>query len=284
MATVTNQTMADALRKAGFSESVIPTMIAIALGESGGNSQAVCNNCLGVQEYSVGLWQINLYAHPHVTETCAKDPYCAAKAAYAISSEGTNFNPWTVYKTGKYLEFLDKAKEGIGSAIENVKETVKKLSDGDIEKLVLHLPKEALEKIRDSVPSPFKELLSVALFGVDVSGSILVKIVPTSVLRELLLSLPEDMLRTGLTAAKLIADTVGDVAEGVADTFYDLYGFAMPSQETMRKAGIYGISLIVGLILIAAGSRSLAMRSEAFKQSVKVAGAVATKGKTLAAT
>lgn len=72
---------------------------AIAMAESGGNPSVV-----GDLEYggSVGLWQINLPSSPQYDPTSLKDPTYNAKAALAISHNGTNWNPWTTYRTGAY--------------------------------------------------------------------------------------------------------------------------------------------------------------------------------------
>lgn len=65
---------------------------AIALAESGGNPNA--QNSIG----ATGLWQILRSAHPDWDRGGnLKDPNWNAKAAVAISSNGRNWNPWTVF-------------------------------------------------------------------------------------------------------------------------------------------------------------------------------------------
>lgn len=75
---------------------------AVAMAESGGNP-----NAYGDAEYggSIGLWQINLPAHPNYSESDLYNPTFNAKAAYAISSQGTNWQPWTTYRTGAYKKY-----------------------------------------------------------------------------------------------------------------------------------------------------------------------------------
>jgi hypothetical protein len=77
---------------------------AVAMAESGGNP-----NAYGDAQYggSYGLWQINLPAHPQYQSdpSVLYDPTTNAKAAYAISSAGTNWNPWTTFRTGAYLQY-----------------------------------------------------------------------------------------------------------------------------------------------------------------------------------
>ncbi|HEV2104194.1 MAG TPA: hypothetical protein VGU27_00600 [Candidatus Eisenbacteria bacterium] len=78
---------------------------AVAEAESGGRSDAVCDSCTGVREYSVGPWQENLYAHPWLSRACAVALRCAAWAAAAISGRGSNWWPWTTYRTGAWRAF-----------------------------------------------------------------------------------------------------------------------------------------------------------------------------------
>lgn len=75
---------------------------AVAMAESGGNPDILGDLTLGT---SVGLWQINLAAHPSYTQTELTDPTANAQAALAISSNGTNWNPWTTYRTGAYQQW-----------------------------------------------------------------------------------------------------------------------------------------------------------------------------------
>jgi hypothetical protein len=53
-----------------------------------------------------GVLQIYPTAHPEYSIACDNDPRCAFQAAYKISSQGTNFTPWTVYDDGLYRQFL----------------------------------------------------------------------------------------------------------------------------------------------------------------------------------
>ena len=89
---------------AGFPEgSSAQTAAAIALAESGGNPQAVGDVALGG---SYGLWQVFLPAHPQYDEQSLFNPTYNAKAALAISSGGSNFQPWSTYNSGAYKSFL----------------------------------------------------------------------------------------------------------------------------------------------------------------------------------
>lgn len=75
---------------------------AVAMAESGGNPNAMGDAQFGG---SVGLWQINLPSHPNYDPARLTDPVYNAQAAYAISSGGTNWQPWTTYRTGAYQQY-----------------------------------------------------------------------------------------------------------------------------------------------------------------------------------
>jgi len=84
----------------GGNKLFAPIAAAIAMAESGGNSQATNVNSDGSTDR--GLWQINS-SHGSLS---TYDVNANAKAAVQISNNGTNFNPWVTYKSGAYLQFL----------------------------------------------------------------------------------------------------------------------------------------------------------------------------------
>jgi hypothetical protein len=92
-------------QNAGFSGDDANTAAAIALAESSGNPSAVGD--LNVTPGgSIGLWQINLKAHPEYTASQLTDPATNASAAYAIYSAAGGFSPWTTYNSGAYETYL----------------------------------------------------------------------------------------------------------------------------------------------------------------------------------
>jgi hypothetical protein len=100
-------TIAQYAANAGFSGPALQTAVAIALAESGGNPNAVGDLNLGT---SVGLWQINLRAHPEFANVNLRDPQTNANAAFAIyTAAGSSFSPWSTYKSGAYQAFLSAA-------------------------------------------------------------------------------------------------------------------------------------------------------------------------------
>lgn len=80
--------------QAGFPDPV--TAAAVAMAESGGDPSA---QNLSPRERSYGLWQVNVLAHSQYDPTSLRDPMYNARAAFAISSGGTDWSHWTAYTT-----------------------------------------------------------------------------------------------------------------------------------------------------------------------------------------
>lgn len=111
------------LQNAGFSGASLNTAYGIVKAESGGRANAY--NPTGMDD-SYGLFQINMENNDprnpgmgdkrneaylkkyksigYTGPESLKDPTINAKIAYDISKGGTNFNPWTTYTSGKYLQ------------------------------------------------------------------------------------------------------------------------------------------------------------------------------------
>jgi hypothetical protein len=121
-----NQIAQYALR-AGFTPEQAVIAVAIALAESGGSTAAVGDAQLRTDKWgsSLGLWQIrSLNApRPNVAGDANRDfrrlfdPAFNAQSAYAISGSGTNWNPWTVFKTGAYRQHLSRAQQAVNDAM-----------------------------------------------------------------------------------------------------------------------------------------------------------------------
>lgn len=120
--TLSTEQLVAIAKQAGFNEKNAVIAAAVAKGESGGDSSTdTVKSGLDPQmknEYSIGLWQINWLAHKDGTlkkmgvtnPDQLRDPLTNAKAAYLISG-GSNFSPWSVYKSGKYKSFLPEAEK-----------------------------------------------------------------------------------------------------------------------------------------------------------------------------
>jgi LysM repeat protein len=78
--------------QAGGSPGAAVMAADIAMAESGGNPNAISPT----NDY--GLWQIN-GSHGSLATL---NPQANARSAVIVSSNGTNWNPWTTYRTGAY--------------------------------------------------------------------------------------------------------------------------------------------------------------------------------------
>lgn len=82
------------------------TARAVALAESGGRLDALCDSCLGVRERSAGPWQVNVYAWPQFDpERLRSDwAYTAAAARQVWAVQG--WRAWSAYTNGAYRAYL----------------------------------------------------------------------------------------------------------------------------------------------------------------------------------
>jgi len=90
--------------RAGFPDPDLAA--AVAMAESGGKSDAVNST---PRELSVGLWQINLKAHPKYDLKILKIARRNAQAAFEISKGGTDWTPWSTFTSGAYKRYLPGA-------------------------------------------------------------------------------------------------------------------------------------------------------------------------------
>jgi len=115
--------IAQLAQNAGFSGENLSVAVAIALAESGGNPSAY-NPETAVKtpngQGSFGLWQIYLFKHPEFAGQNLYDPQTNANIAFFISSNGTNFNPWSTFNprdgsTPRYLAHVADADAAVAS-------------------------------------------------------------------------------------------------------------------------------------------------------------------------
>src|ERR1700686_2591824 len=98
---------------AGFSGEDLMTAVAIALAESGGDPQAYDpERAAGTSQGngSFGLWQIYLAAHPEFAGMNLFDPQTNANAAFSVYSQAGGFSPWSAFKSGAYVAYMDAAQ------------------------------------------------------------------------------------------------------------------------------------------------------------------------------
>jgi hypothetical protein len=94
---------------AGFTGDDLNTAVAIALAESSGDPHAIGDLQL-TPGGSVGLWQINLKAHPEYSSQQLLDPQTNAVAAFAVYQQaGYSFSPWSTFNSGAYAAYLPAA-------------------------------------------------------------------------------------------------------------------------------------------------------------------------------
>jgi hypothetical protein len=116
MAKYTEAEIIQILRDADIPEKDIPLMIAIAMAESRGDSDAVGDVKLANDKWdaSIGLFQVRSLRNPEKYSKADKlrikdklfDPVYNAKVAYEISKKGKDWSPWSTYNDNSYKEFL----------------------------------------------------------------------------------------------------------------------------------------------------------------------------------
>ena len=102
-ATLPGGSLLGILEQAGFSGQGLSTALGIVQRESGGNPaaqgynpQTVVNGVNLGPSIDRGIFQFNSIVPPvPVTDACAYDPLCAAKAAYAATNGGQNWGAWS---------------------------------------------------------------------------------------------------------------------------------------------------------------------------------------------
>ena len=106
--------VAQAAYDAGFRGERLVLSIAVAKAESGYKPKAHLRNgpTKGCPNGSTdrGIWEINDCYHPKVSNACAYDVACNAKAAFKISNGGKNWKPWSSFNAGKHLPFISEAR------------------------------------------------------------------------------------------------------------------------------------------------------------------------------
>lgn len=103
--------IATVMRQAGWPEAAVATAVAVALAESGGNTQAI-NTANANGSYDYGLMQINSI-HGYSPSLLLSDPVYNAKAGLSIfKAAGYRFTPWAAYNSGSYLKFMNNATAG----------------------------------------------------------------------------------------------------------------------------------------------------------------------------
>lgn len=120
---LTDAQLAGYAKGAGFSGTGLVLAVAVALAETRGHPTATAHNPTP-PDNSYGPWQINMYGtlgparRKQFGLSSNEDLFNVAtnaKAAYAISSKGKNFAPWSTYLDGKYLAYMSRARKAAGN-------------------------------------------------------------------------------------------------------------------------------------------------------------------------
>ena len=105
------------LAQAGFSGHALDMAYAIAMAESGGNAHAHNGNA-GTGDNSYGLFQINMLGsmgperlrqYGLSSNDDLFDAVRNAKVAYEMSRGGTDWSPWSTFKSGAYRTYLGQS-------------------------------------------------------------------------------------------------------------------------------------------------------------------------------
>jgi hypothetical protein len=177
------------LIQAGFSPAAATTMTAIAGPESGYNDQDVGDVSLENSTWgpSYGLFQIRTQKAATGTGGVRDQTWLAAsdlnqaKAAYSISSGGTNFSPWSTYNDGKYQSFLSGAAAAAKSVGSNIAGIVSGL--GNPAGVVANAATSTLDAVITPLLDGGKQLGLTAGFaalgGMLIIGGLVVFVYPT---------------------------------------------------------------------------------------------------------
>lgn len=121
MPTISAGQIATYIKNAGATDSVAVTMVAIALAESGGNTDAIGDVSLENSTWgpSVGLWQIRSLNSEKGTggtrdEVANHNPQTNANHAMQILN-GSGLSAWSTYTNQAYRAHLPAANTGVGS-------------------------------------------------------------------------------------------------------------------------------------------------------------------------
>lgn len=115
-ATQRSMLCARAAAAAGWTGSTLVTAVAVALAESwctpGARHSNPPDGSCPSGSLDRGAWQINNCYHSWVSDACAYEVYCNARAAHSIHG-WSGWGAWTVYRTGAYRNYLAEAQAGV---------------------------------------------------------------------------------------------------------------------------------------------------------------------------
>ncbi len=115
MATVSIPQALAYARQAGFTGASQVIIVAIAIAESGLDSNA--KNLKDPNGGSWGVLQINgaHFQSGTTTQQCALNPPCAFQFAFGLSKQGRDFHDWGAYTNNSYAQFLPQVQSISGN-------------------------------------------------------------------------------------------------------------------------------------------------------------------------
>lgn len=132
---LTGEAIVAAMDLAGFPQSSWVNGVAIALAESGGNTTATHKNSNGSTDF--GVWQINSVHADLLATHNWKDPVDNARMAASISSNGSNWKPWSTFNSGSYKSHLSAANTAVNRYLMKLGAKNPNLSHTDFDKQIL---------------------------------------------------------------------------------------------------------------------------------------------------
>jgi len=146
------------IQSAGFSSDSVDLAYAVAMAESGGHAKSHNTN-KKTGDNSYGLFQINMIGDMgpsrrkqfHLKSNNELfDPLTNAKAAYAISSHGKNWNPWSTYKSGKYKDYLGKSGANDPTNVSTFKADQNNETKSDLPRNAREAAQWAIEQVKSN--------------------------------------------------------------------------------------------------------------------------------------
>jgi len=144
------------IKKAGFGPRATDIAYAVAMAESGGKATAHNTN-KKTGDNSYGLFQINMIGdmgpnrrkqfHLKSNDELL-DPLTNAKAAYAISNKGTNWSPWSTYKTGAYKKHLHKSGANDSTDLSKLKANQNNETKSDLPRNAREAAQWAIQQVK----------------------------------------------------------------------------------------------------------------------------------------
>lgn len=111
MPTLSPAQIATAARAGGFTGSQVPIMVAIAMGESGGQTEITHHNNDGSTDY--GTWQINSVHSDILSIGDWRDPAINGRMAYMVYKQ-QGYQAWSVFNSKGYISHLSLAQSASG--------------------------------------------------------------------------------------------------------------------------------------------------------------------------